>query len=242
MSTKLLAGDVGATKTDLAIFSSEDGPRTPLVESTLSTTNYPTFESLVGEFLAQAQQRVDRAVFAGAGPVIDGRVTATISHLSWELDQNQVQQAYDHVSYELVCSGMGIPHIYAFLKESGYATEPAWLSEQLATVEDPTPVIVNTALDQETLCEICTATLRHFISILGAEAGNLALKVMATGGVYLGGGIPPRILPVLEREKERFLNAFWNKGIMTEMLVDVPVHVIVNPQAALLGAACRALL
>ncbi|MCP4535697.1 MAG: glucokinase [Chloroflexi bacterium] len=333
MPILLLAGDVGATKTDLAIFSSEAGPRAPLAQSTLPTANYATFESLVGEFLAQARQSVDQAVFAVAGPVIEGRVTATISHLPWELDQNSIQQAldlqvvelindleataqaiphlqpndlhtlntgrpiakgpiaviapgtglgeafliwdgaqyqtcvsegghanfaptnsievellrhvqqsYEHVSYELVCSGMGIPHIYAFLKESGYASEPAWLSEQLAMVQDPTPVIVNAALAPETPCEICTATLNHFISILGAKAGNLALQVVATGGVYLGGGIPPRILPVLEREKERFLNAFWNKGIMTEMLVDVPVHVIVNPQTALLGTACRALL
>jgi len=331
METLLLAGDVGATKTDLAIFSSEAGPRAPLAQSTVATAAYASFESLVGEFLAQAQRRVDRAVFAVAGPVIDGRVTATISHLPWKLDRDHIRQAlgftsielmndleataqavphlqpdelytlnigrsiagsaiaviapgtglgeaflvwdgaryhtcaseggnvdfaplnsfqaellryvrrsHDHVSYELVCSGMGIPNIYAFLKEGGYADEPAWLSRQLAAADDPTPVIVDAALNREPGCEICLAALGHFISILGAEAGNLAIKVIATGGVYLGGGILPRILPILEREKERFLNAFWNKGIMTEMLLRIPVHIIVEPQAALLGVAWRA--
>lgn len=84
-------------------------------------------------------------------------------------------------------------------------------------------------------CDIAVATLDRFVSILGREAGNLALKVVTTGGVYLGGGIPPCILPALE--KEWLLEAFWNKGIMTEMLIQVPVHVITNPHIALLGAA-----
>jgi len=328
MPTILFAADVGATKTDLAVFSSEGGPRAPLAKSTLPTAEYTSLESLALEFLSQVGLAVDRAIFAVAGPVIDGRVTATISHLPWEVDRRQLQEALDlssvtlmndleataqaiphleaddlytlsagrpavgstiaiiapgtglgeaflsqdgaryracvsegghasfaptdpweaellrhiqlssaHVSAEMVCSGLGIPAIYAFLKESGQASEPAWLSRQLATVEDPTPVIVNAALDQEMPCEICQATLSKFITILGAEAGNLALKVVATGGVYLGGGIPPRILPILEQEKGRFLDTFWNKGIMTEMLVNVPVHVIVNPQTALLGMA-----
>ncbi len=331
MKTQILAADVGATKTDLGVFSSQAGPRAPLAKSTVATASYHSFEVLVAEFLAQAELRVDRAVFAVAGPVIDGRVAASASHLPWELDADQirrtlglpvellndleasaqaiphlrpdelytlntgrsvaggaiaviapgtglgeaflvwdgaryhtcaseggnvdfaplnpfqagllrhVQRSRDHVSYELVCSGMGIPNIYAFLKQGGYAEEPAWLSERLAAADDPTPVIVNAALDRDSPAEICLVALGHFISILGAEAGNLALKVVATGGVYLGGGILPRILPVLEREKGRFLNAFWNKGIMTEMLLDVPVHVIVNPQSALLGVACQTL-
>ena len=72
-----------------------------------------------------------------------------------------------------------------------------------------------------------------------AEAGNLALRVLATGGVYLGGGIPPRILPA--PRQERFLGAFWGKARMSDLLVRVPVHVILNPKVALLGAACRGL-
>ena len=123
-----------------------------------------------------------------------------------------LQKRFDHVSYERVCSGRGLPNIYDFLKDSGYADEPAWLAEELAVADDPTPIIVNSALDSETQCKLCVATLNTFVSILGAEAGNLALKVLASSGVYLGGGIPRRILPALEQE--RFMQAFRNKGRM----------------------------
>jgi glucokinase len=142
---------------------------------------------------------------------------------------------YEHVSYELVCSGLGLPNIYAYLRDSRYAEEPSWLAEQLAAVTDPTPMIVNNALDAQKACKLTLGTLDVFVSVLGAEAGNLALKTLAMGGVYLGGGIPQRILPVLE--KERFLQAFRSKGRLSHVLADVPVHVIVNPQVALLGAA-----
>jgi glucokinase len=146
---------------------------------------------------------------------------------------------FEHVSYERVCSGRGLPNIYAYLKDSGYAEEPPWLAEQLASVEDPNPIIVNAALYGERPCELCVAMLNTFVSILGTEAGNLALKVLATGGVYLGGGIPPRILPALEQEE--FIEAFRRKGRMSDLLARVPVHVILNPKVALLGAACHGL-
>ena len=144
-----------------------------------------------------------------------------------------------HVSYERVCSGSGIPNIYHFLKDSGYAEEPLWLTEKLAAADDPTPVIANTALDEGKNCELCIETLNIFVSILGAESGNLALKVMATGGVYLGGGIPPRILPLLDHPN--FMQAFTRKGRFSDLLANIPVYVIRNPKAALLGAACRGL-
>jgi glucokinase len=146
-----------------------------------------------------------------------------------------LQARYKHVSYERICSGMGLPNIYAYLKESRCADEPAWLAEQLATADDVTPIIVNAALDQNRSCELCRATLRTFVSILGAEAGNLALKVLATGGVYLGGGIPPRILPVLRNGT--FMEAFRHKGRLSKILAQIPVYVILNPKVALLGAA-----
>ena len=98
-----------------------------------------------------------------------------------------------------------------------------------------TTVIVNVALDDAKPCAICAATLDTFIAILGAEAGNLALKTLATGGVYLGGGIPLHILPKLDAGA--FLQAFCHKGRFAEILKVVPVHVIRNPKAALLGAA-----
>src|SRR6266516_2825601 len=142
---------------------------------------------------------------------------------------------FPHVSFERVCSGKGLPNIYAFLKNTGYAEEPPWLSEQLAATRDWTPIIINNALDKEKACDLCVATLNAFVSILGAEAGNLALKVLATGGVFLGGGIPLRIFSYLV--DERFMQAFTHKGRFTQMLARIPVHVILNPDVALLGAA-----
>jgi glucokinase len=170
----------------------------------------------------------------------EGGHTSFAPHDPLQIDLlRYLQERFGHVSWERVCSGQGIPNIYAFLKDSGRAQEPEWLAERLATADDPAPVISGAALDGENDCEICSATLELFVSLLGAEAGNLAITVLATGGVYLGGGIPPRILPLLRRG--RFVNAFRYKGRMADLLVQMPVHVIMNPKAALLGAACHAL-
>jgi len=323
----LLAGDIGGTKTNLAVFSPEKGWRVPLVEKTFPSSEYSSLEAIVREFQAQEHFSIDLASFGVAGPVVGGH--ATITNLPWMLDEQQLQAAlnipsvhllndldaiahtvpflgpddlytlnagqqvaggalaviapgtglgeafltsdgshyqthtsegghcdfaptnafeiellsylqkrFRHVSFERVCSGMGLPNIYAYLKESGYAEEPQWLADQLAAAEDRSPVIVNAALksDKDASGDLCVAALNAFVSILGAEAGNLVLKVLATGGVYLGGGIPPRILPYLKGE--RFLQAFRQKGRFTDMLTRVPVHVILNPKVALLGAAC----
>jgi len=146
-----------------------------------------------------------------------------------------LERQENHVSYERVCSGRGLPHIYAYLKESGYAAEPAWLAGRLADAADPTPVIIDAALNPHPPCALAAATLETFVSILGAEAGNLALKVLAVGGVYVGGGIPPRIMAALE--DGRFMEAFRRKGRMSGLLARVPVWVIVHPSTTLLGAA-----
>jgi len=150
-----------------------------------------------------------------------------------------LQETMGHVSYERICSGNGLPNIYAFLKDQGYAREPAWLTEQLKAATDPTPLIVNAALDTKRPCELCKTTLDIFVSVLGAEAGNLALKVLATGGVYLGGGIPPRIIPALE--SKFFLEGFTQKGRFSDLVTQIPVHVIMNPKIALIGAASHGL-
>jgi glucokinase len=144
---------------------------------------------------------------------------------------------FGHVSYERICSGKGLPNIYEYLKENRFAEESPEMAEALRQAADPTPVIVQKAMAGE--CELSIATLNAFVSILGAEAGNLALKVMATGGVYLGGGIPPRILSKLK--DGTFMAAFVNKGRFAEMLAGIPVYVILNPETALLGAACYGL-
>jgi glucokinase len=144
---------------------------------------------------------------------------------------------FGHVSYERVCSGKGIPNIYAFLKKNRFAEELPGMAKALRKAVDPTPIIVKKAMTGE--CELSMATLNAFVSILGAEAGNLALTVMATGGVYLGGGIPPKILTKLK--DGTFMAAFVNKGRFAENLAQIPVYVILNDRTALLGAACYGL-
>jgi glucokinase len=321
----LLAGDIGGTKTNLAVYSPESGPRAPLAEETFPSDAYASLEDVVSEFLARLDWEVSRASFGVAGPVVAGR--AKITNLPWEMSEDYLEKtlgfpvrllndleaiayavlflepedietlnegeiaqngaiaiiapgtglgeaylAWDgsryrayasegghadfapnnaletdllcylrdllgHVSYERVCSGQGIANIYAFLKDSCHE-EPVWLAERLVAADDPTPIIVDVALREEA-CQICATTLTTFASILGSEAGNMALKVLATGGVYLGGGIPPRVLPVLKRDD--FMEAFRYKGRFSDLLARVPVHVILNPKAALLGAACYGL-
>lgn len=145
---------------------------------------------------------------------------------------------YEHVSVELVCSGTGLPHIYECLRDTGYAPEPPQLAQRLAIEPDPTPVILDGAFHADPPCDLCVATLETFVSILGAEAGNLALKVLATGGVYLAGGMPLHILPALD--SGRFMEAFRRKGRMADLLAQMPVHVLQH-RAALIGAASYAL-
>jgi glucokinase len=324
----LLAGDIGGTKTKLALYDLHAGPRTPLREETFPSARFPSLEAVVRAFLGTAHEPVDRACFGVAGPVVDGH--AEVTNLPWIIDERHLQQELriasvrllndlvaiaravpllepgdlhtvnagtpvregaiaviapgtglgeaflvwdgtryracpsegghadfgpttpeqhgllrylearlEHVSYERVCSGLGLPFIYAYLKDTGDAEEPGWLRDQLAAAPDPTPVIVDAALGRGEECPLCAAAVRIFVSVLGAEAGNLALKVLATGGVYLGGGIPPRLLPVFR--DGRFMDAFTRKGRLSRLLVQMPVHVIVHPDVALFGAACEGL-
>ena len=140
---------------------------------------------------------------------------------------------FGHVSFERVCSGQGLPNIYDFLREANCAPEPPEFRAKLDAASDPTPLIVQAALDDPEANPLCTATMEIFVDILGAEAGNLALKVLATGGVYLAGGIPKRILPLLTNG--RFMQAFVNKGRFADLLGNIPVQVVLS-RAALLGA------
>lgn len=144
---------------------------------------------------------------------------------------------FEHVSYERVCSGIGIPHIYDFLRTQSHMRYNHEIAHKLDLAEDRTPIIVQSALKME--CEICVEALNVFVSILGAEAGNMALNLLARGGVYLGGGIPPRIVEKLK--DGTFMAAFVNKGRFSEMLSKIPVYVILNDKTALFGAACYAL-
>ncbi len=145
-------------------------------------------------------------------------------------------EQYGHVSYERVLSGAGLFSAYRFLRGSGaYGKEPAWLTQRLK-LEDPAAAITEAArLGKSKLCE---ATLELFVSIYGAAAGNLALQVMATGGVFLGGGMAPKLNWKLR--EGAFMRAFTNKGRLSPIVARIPVKVIMNDQAALFGAAAYA--
>lgn len=318
----LLAGDIGGTKTVLALFDTEKGMQRPVVEERFPSDDYPSLETIILQFLADKAVKVETAAFGVAGPVADGR--SQITNLPWIIDAATIAQTfeiprvhllndleaianavihlepddlvtlnegepepngaiaviapgtglgeafltwtgsryrahpsegghaafgpgnaeqiellrflhgrYHHVSYERVCSGIGLPNLYDFLREDGRYPEPDWLAQAIANSEDATPVIVTAAIQDKV--PLCLATLDLFVDILGDEAGNLALKVLATGGVYIGGGIPPRILPQLQQP--RFLAAFRRKGRFVDIMWKMPIHVIRHPKAALLGAA-----
>lgn len=139
---------------------------------------------------------------------------------------------FGRVSYERVLSGPGLVNIYRFLKETGQGEEPTWLTEQLAG-GDAAAVISESALASRS--DLCVKSLDLFVSIYGAEAGNLALKVMASGGVYVGGGIAPKVLQKLKNGT--FINAFTDKGRLSPFLSQIPVRVILEERAALYGAA-----
>lgn len=139
---------------------------------------------------------------------------------------------YGHVSWERVVSGPGLVGIHEFLREHRRTPAPGWLAEELAA-GDPAAAISKAALEGRD--EIAAEALDLFVRGLGAEAGNLALKVMATAGVYLGGGIAPKILPRLRQPA--FLEAFRAKGRMQPLLEAMPVTVVSEDGAALLGAA-----
>jgi glucokinase len=325
----LLTGDIGGTKTHLAIFSSEKGPHEAIIDRIYPSGQYANLETIVQAFMAEVNLPIERAVFGVAGPVTRGQ--ASITNLPWVIRESRLQEVlrvdtvtvindlqavayavpflkpadlhtlndgdvepqgpiaiiapgtglgeayltwdgnhyrayasegghadfgptnelemsllrymlrlYDHVSYEKVCSGLGIRNLYFFLKNTGYAPEPPWLAKQLLEANDATPLIVSAALNHEQQpCELAVAALQLFVSILGSEAGNLGLKLMANGGIYLGGGIPRRILPWLEHKY--FMQAFLNKGRFSTVLIRFPVHVILNNNAALLGVACLGL-
>jgi glucokinase len=322
----LLAGDIGGTKTVLALFSREEGAHTILQKKKYRSKKYDSLDDIVREFTAEFQADIEAASFGVAGPVQHNRVQVT--NLPWMIDgrtlsdtlggatvhllndlqaianaipilqpedlrtlqtgetdptgaigviapgtglgeaflvwngrnhqayptegghtdfapRNELEfgllqylrQKYNRVSYERVCSGIGIPNVYAYLRDSGRAAETEAIAAQLAEADDWTPVIVNAAVAGES--PLCQATLDLFISILGAEAGNLALKLLTTGGIYIGGGIPPRILPQIEASD--FLASFQQKGRFSPLLAKMPVHIILSPQAALYGAARDAL-
>src|SRR3954453_20415370 len=325
----LLAGDIGGTKTALAVFSPEAGPRVSHAQAEVPSARYPNLGAIVRPFLAQIPLPVDQACFAVAGPVIAGR--ANITNLPWVIDAATLRQElhlgavallndleaiawavpilqpddlhtltpgevppggtiaviapgtglgeafltwdgtryhahasegshtdfgprtpremellrylqarWARVSYERVCAGQSIPDLYDFLRDVAHLPESPAVRARLAEVRDRTPIIMAAALDPHERDPLCREALHLFVSILGAEAGNLALTVLATGGVYISGGIPPRILAAASGEGRIFMSAFQAKGRLSPLLSHMPVHIITE-SVALLGATIHGL-
>lgn len=323
----ILAGDVGGTKCNLALFQLEEGRVSPRLERTFSSRDFEGLESVVLKFLEEEQVGRHRGEIRGAclgiaGPVVAGRVETP--NLPWIVTRDALVRAleleavelindleatgygietlkrdqlltlnegkerprsnraliaagtglgeafliwqdgrfrpvpsegghtdfgprdsleiellqyllkrWNRISYERVLSGPGLFNIYSFLKDSGRGQEPEWLAERIERGEDPSAAISEAALRQE--CQLCVQALDLFVKIYGAEAGNLALTVMAVGGVYLGGGIAPKITDKLVDGS--FLESFCRKGRLSGLMKQIPVHVILNPKTALYGAA-----
>jgi glucokinase len=323
----LLAGDVGGTKTDLAVVSAAAGPRNPLAKSRYPSSAYAGLAEMAGAFLAEAGLEVQAACFDVAGPVLNGE--AHLTNLKWHLEEaslasalgvekswllndlvatasaiphlqpdelhvvkggspvaggamgvlapgtglgeaflindagrlqayasegghsafaptsdlevellQHLWQSFDHVSFERVASGVGIPNLYDFLRDRRGMAETPRLASQLASTEDRTRPILQAALDSAQPDLLARETLSLFLRILGTEGANLALKVLATGGLYLAGGIAQVLRDALRTPP--FLDASTRAGRFSAMLEGVPVYVIMG-EVALLGAASEGL-
>ncbi|MFQ5588231.1 MAG: glucokinase [Nitrospiria bacterium] len=321
----ILAGDIGGTKTTLALYADDGSPASPLHIQRLASRDFPDIFAVIDLFLSNKRIGIQKTCFGVAGPIFNQRCSTT--NLPWMVDAEKIKSRYKintvrllndleataygtlalaqdalvllntetdalprsasgnqaviapgtglgeallywdgarylpspsegghsdfaprnsaeialleyllqkhrHVSYERVLSGAGLYAIYQFMKDGGYGDEPPWIAERLDS-EDPAAVISELALTGTS--ELCTLALDLFISILGAEAGNLALKSLATGGIYLGGGIAPKILSRLK--DGGFMKAFLHKGRFSSLLNTIPVRVILDPNTALYGAA-----
>jgi glucokinase len=315
----LLAGDIGGTKTDLAVYSAEEGPLKPLHAAEYPSQDYESLAAMLQRFRGETDLQFDHACFGVAGPVLNGK--ADLTNLDWDLDDaslssqlgmpvhlmNDLQATalgipllrpddlrvlnagkpqdrgsiaviapgtglgeafltwdndhyeahasegghtdfaptdelqlellrwmlarHDHVSYELVCSGIGIPSVYEFLRARSGADELPGLAGE-PDPPDRTRLIIDAAL-AKARDRTSSETLEVFAAILGAEAGNLALKTLATGGVYLAGGIPKATAALLQ---QNFMASFRRKGRFSKMLESIPVHIVLV-DAALIGAA-----
>lgn len=315
-----LAGDIGGTKTHLALYAEEKGKMKCLKEEKFPSKKYPNLRTIVKEFLKDQTVHVSKACFGIAGPVKKGKSQAT--NLPWLIDAKQIseeihidkvalindleanayglnmlqddelyvlnagdasaegnqamvsagtglgeagiyydgrrhypfacegghsdfaprnamedallrylRQRFGHVSYERILSGPGLYNLYQFMVETKQVEEKEEVYKEIASGDAPR-LISEKGLSGAS--KACTKTLEVFVSIYGSEAGNVALKMLALGGIFVGGGIAPKILAVLKRGE--FLRSFTGKGRFSTLLEGIPIKVILNERTALLGS------
>ncbi len=321
---KVLAGDIGGTKTSLAIFEVNGTKLESLAEEKYPSGEYSSLDEIVEKFIKEHNYIPEWGSFGIAGPVRNG--IAKTMNLPWVVDAQKMEEEIGfkkvwllndleanawgisaleekdflvlnagkpdpdgnvsiisagtglgeaglywngeelrpfasegghsdfspnsdleiallqflkkryaqgaHVSWERVVSGMGIGNIYDFLCEHRGAETPDWLTEEIKT-GDKAASISKAAEDNR--CPLCAETLKLFVHLYGAEAGNQALKIMATSGVYIGGGIAPRNIEYFRNST--FMDSFCDKGRMEQMMRDMPVKIILNQRTALYGPA-----
>lgn len=321
---KVLAGDIGGTKTRLALFEGKEGCLEVQAEAVFPSAEFDSLEAIVQAFQRQTSASAAQACFGLAGPVRDGRCHTT--NLPWLVDARELErrlgfsqvwlindleanawgisalepkdfcqlqagepaatgnrcviaagtglgqaglvwdgvryrpfategghtdfaprspleyalleylaERYGHVSWERIVSGPGLVELYRFLCTYRKYVIPAWLAESMLAGDAAAEIA---AAGMGRRCPLCVETLELFVSLYGAEAGNLALKHMATGGVFIGGGIAPKLLPKLR--EGGFMLAFRTKGRMASLLEAMPVQVILNDRTALFGPALYA--
>lgn len=322
---RVLAGDIGGTKTLLALVDVDDCSATVVLERRYESASFADLDAIVAAFIDETGERGERACFAIAGPVFDNRSEAT--NLPWVVDARALRAArglgptrlindfvavaygvlrlderdlvtinpgardprgpiavlgagtglgeailvsvhgryevipsegghadfaprneqeigllrwllerHEHVSWERVVSGLGLRNIYAYLAETGAAPESEEVRAALARGEDLGALVGMHAVSGSD--RLSAATVDLFVGAYGAEAGNLALKVVATGGVFVAGGIAPKILPCMT--DGRFRQAFVSKGRLSNLVARIPVFVVTRTDVGLIGAAVAA--
>jgi glucokinase len=317
----ILAGDIGGTKTNLALFDHAHGELLMRESRSYASHEFPSLNAVLNAFRGECPQEITAAAFGIAGPVVGGHCKLT--NLGWEMDAEDLRTdlgngpvelindlqamsygtlhladnervvlqegdaqrhgavaviaagtglgegalvwdgrhyraiasegghsdfsprnpleadllkflaaTFGHVSWERILSGPGLFSLYEFHRARSATAEPAWLAEEIRR-GDPAAAVSQAGLAGKD--RVCVEALDLFVSLYGAEAGNLALKFLGTGGVYVGGGIAPKILPQLR--SGRFIDSFAGKGRFNSMLRRIPVSVILNDRIALFGAA-----
>ncbi len=317
-----LAGDIGGTKTNLAVYAYQDDELAVQKSAAFPSKDHKTLVEIVRLFLGDGPSEVRYACFGVAGPVKDGVVQVT--NLPWVINAAEIQaelklqrvsllndleanaygiktlkpkellslnpkanqrqvgnralisagtglgeaglfwdgvthrpfasegghasfapnsaigdellvflrKEHGHVSWERVLSGMGMKNLYSFFRQRSGQPEPEWLTEQIRTGD---LAAITTQVGLAKTDPVCVEALDAFVHIYGSEAGNLALKMLALGGVYIGGGIAPKMLEKMQ--SPLFLESFFHKGRLQPLLESTPVYVILNEKTALQGAA-----